>query len=69
MKKDTSKWKKIKMWVVMHAKINKPYNEEWNAYITLNMDIQEYGKTIEEAYCNLTERIYDSNYLSNLIKQ
>lgn len=52
----------------MHAKINKPYNEEWNAYITLNMDIQEYGRTIEEAYCNLTDRIYNSNYLFNLIK-
>ena len=64
-----NKWKLVKMWVVLKAKVNKPYNKQWNAHTTLHMDIQEYGDTIEEAYNNLTDRICASDFLYSKLEK
>jgi hypothetical protein len=66
--RNTDKWNEIKKWVVVKAKVNKPYDKQWNAYTTLEIDINEFGETIEEAYCNLTDRIYKSDFLYNVLK-
>jgi hypothetical protein len=59
----------VKNWVVRTASVTKPYNKDWSVSVTLGMDINEYGSTIEIAYRKLTDRIINSEYLYNQFKQ
>lgn len=58
----------IKLWVVKNADINKPYNKEWNCFITIGYDYNETGKTIEEAYNKMADRIYGSPHIMSKLK-
>lgn len=58
----------IKRFVVKNAGINKPYDREWNCFITIGYDYNETGKTIEEAYNKMTDRIYGSTHIMVQLK-
>lgn len=52
-----------KQYVVKTASVTKPYKGKWSASVTLGMDVNELGATIEEAYCKLVDRIMGSSFL------
>jgi len=56
----------IKKWVVQKASVTNPYGKYWSASVTLKMDINGTGPTIEKAYQSLTELIYTSPYYKTL---
>lgn len=55
-------------WVQTHCHIKK-LNGEWNASVTLGLDINETGKNIFEAMNNIAERICKSDYLTKMYNQ
>jgi len=51
----------VKKYVVQHARVTNPYKKElWWASVTLGYDYAESGKTIEQAYNALTDKIFKS---------
>jgi hypothetical protein len=55
----------IKLWVVKTASVTNPYKKHWSASVTLGMDVNGTGSTIEKAYNALTDRIFKSSYFKS----
>jgi hypothetical protein len=53
----------IKLWVVKMASVTNPYKKYWSASVTLGLDINGTGSSIEKAYNSLTDRIFNSKPL------
>lgn len=49
-------------WVKRKASVTRPYGKYYSASVTLGMDINETGATIEEAWNKLTNTIFNSSY-------
>lgn len=58
---------RIKQWVVMKSKVNNPYGKYFSAAVTLGMDIYGEGDTIEKAYNDLTDQIFNSPYKTEIL--
>lgn len=65
--KERDLFNKIKAWVVQTSTVTNPYKRYWSASVTLHMDINGTGDTIEKAYLSLTKLIYTSPYYKTLI--
>ncbi len=59
---------RIKQYVVIKSHVNNPYGRYWSASITLGSDLYGEGSTIEEAYNDLTDQIFNSAHYSNILK-
>lgn len=58
----------VKRWVVMNAHVNNPYKKYWSASVTIGYDYYGKGKTIEEAYNDMTDQIFKSPYIMAQLK-
>jgi hypothetical protein len=54
----------IKQWVVMNASVTRPTKNIWSASVTLGIDVNGLGETIEKAYVDLAECIEEDSGLS-----
>jgi len=61
---------KVKRWVVLNSGVTNPYKRKlWYASVTIGYDYNGQGLSIEAAYNDLTEKIFNSAYILNqLIK-
>ena len=61
---------KVKKWVVLNSGVTNPYKRKfWYASVTIGYDYNGKGISIEAAYNDLTEKIFNSTYILNqLIK-
>lgn len=59
----------IKLWVVKTASVTNPYKKYWSASVTLGMDVNGTGSTIERAYNALTDRIFNSKYFKEVLSK
>lgn len=56
-------------WIQEKSHVKRLGNGEWNASITLGLDINETAKNIYDALIKLTDRICKSEYLTKMLNQ
>jgi len=59
----------VKEWVVKHSKVNNPFKKYWSAAVTIGYDHYGKGDTIEQAYNDMTDQIFKSPNMMNILKE
>lgn len=59
----------VKRWVVISSAVTYPNKKYWSASVTIGYDYNGIGDTIEKAYCDLTSKIFNSDFILNQLKE